>query len=53
MTRSKNPRTLTKEQFSTGTTIDGDRIDNALDDVVERGNDIPYGDLRKRWVPTT
>ena len=49
----KNPRTVTKEQFSTGTTIDGDRIDNALDDVVERVNDIPYGDLRKRWVPTT
>ncbi len=53
MTWRKNPRTLTKEQFSTGTTIDGDRIDNALDDVVERVNDIPYGDLRKRWVPTT
>ena len=53
MTWRKNPRTITKEQFSTGTTIDGDRIDNALDDVVERVNDIPYGDLRKRWVPTT
>jgi len=53
MTWRKNPRTLTKEQFSTGTTIDGDRIDNALDDVVERVNNIPYGDLRKRWVPTT
>lgn len=53
MTWSRNPRTLTKEQFSTGTTIDGDRIDNALDDVVERVNDIPYGDLRKRWVPIT
>mgnify|MGYP003108992699 FL=1 len=53
MTWRKNPRTLTKEQFSTGTTIDGDRIDNALDDVVERVNSIPYGDLRKRWVPIT
>ena len=53
MTWRKNPRTITKEQFSTGTTIDGDRLDNALDDVVERVNDIPYGDLRKRWVPTT
>ena len=53
MTWRKNPRTITKEQFSTGTTIDGDRIDNALDDVVERVNNIPYGDLRKRWVPTT
>ena len=53
MTWRKNPRTITKEQFSTGTTIDGDRLDNALDDVVERVNNIPYGDLRKRWVPTT
>ena len=53
MTWKKNPRVLTKEQFSTGTTIDGNRIDNALDDVVERVNDIPYGDLRKRWVPIT
>ena len=53
MTWRKNPRTITKEQFSTGTTIDGDRIDNALDDVVERVNDIPYGELRTRWVPTT
>ena len=53
MTWRRNPRTITKEQFSTGTTIDGDRIDNALDDVVERVNEVPYGDLRKRWVPTT
>jgi hypothetical protein len=53
MTWRKNPRTITKEQFSTGTTIDGDRIDNALDDVVERVNEVPYGDMRKRWVPTT
>ncbi len=42
MTWRKNPRTITKEQFSTGTTIDGDRIDNALDDVVERVNDCFY-----------
>ena len=53
MTWRKNPRTITKEQFSTGTTIDGNRLDNALDDVVDRVNDIPYGDLRKRWVPIT
>ena len=53
MAWSKNPRTVTKEQFSTGTTIDGNRIDNALDDVVDRVNEVPYGDLRKRWVPIT
>jgi hypothetical protein len=53
MTWRRNPRTITKEQFSTGTTIDGDRIDNALDDVVERVNDVSHGDMKKRWVPIT
>ena len=53
MTWRKNPRTITKEHFSDGTTIDGNRIDTALDDVVDRVNEIPYGDLRKRWVPIT
>lgn len=53
MSWNRNPRTITKEQFSTGTTIDGNRIDNALDDVVERVSNVPYGDLRKRWVPIT
>lgn len=53
MAWKKNPRVITKEQFSEGTTIDGDRIDNAMSDVVERVNNVPYGDLRKRWVPIT
>lgn len=48
-----NPRVITKEQFSDGTTIDGNRIDNALQDVVDRVNSVPQGDLRKRWVPIT
>ena len=53
MTWRRNPRTITKEHFSDGTTIDGNRIDDALDDVVGRVNSVPYGDLRKRWVPIT
>ena len=53
MAWKKNPRVTTKEQFSEGTTIDGNRIDNAMDDIVDRFNDIPYGDIRKRWVPIT
>jgi hypothetical protein len=53
MTWRKNARTITKEHFSDGTTIDGNRIDTALDDVVDRVNEVPYGDLRKRWVPIT
>jgi hypothetical protein len=53
MAWKKNPRVTTKEQFSEGTTIDGNRIDSAMDDIVDRFNDIPYGDIRKRWVPIT
>jgi len=49
----RNPRVVTKEHFSTGTTIDGNRVDRALDDVVDRVNNVPYGDLKKRWMPTT
>ena len=53
MTWRKNPREITDEHFSDGTTIDGNRIDKALGDVVESFNDISYGYLRKRWVPVT
>jgi len=53
MTWRKNPREVTDEHFSDGTTIDGNRIDKALGDVVDNFNDISYGYLRKRWVPVT
>ena len=48
----KSLRTLTDEQFSDGTTIDGSRIDKALDDAVEHFNEIPKGDVSTRFTKT-
>lgn len=46
----KSNRTLTDEQFSDGTTIDGTRIDQALQDSVEHFNEIPEGDASTRMT---
>lgn len=44
-------RKITKEQFSSGTNIDGNRIEKALDDVQKRINNIPIGDIKTRYMP--
>jgi len=49
-THKKSLRTITDEQFSEGTTIDGTRIDKALQDTVDRYNEIPRGDISTRFV---
>ena len=46
----KSNRTLTDEQFSDGTTIDGTRIDQALQDSVEHFNEVPLGDASTRMT---
>lgn len=46
----EHPRTITDEQFADGTTIDGDRLDRAMGDVVARFNEVRLGDLKRRWV---
>lgn len=43
-------RRFTDEQFSDGTTIDGDRLERALQDLERWSNDIPDGDFRNRWM---
>jgi len=43
-------RKITKEQFSDGTTIDGNRVEEAMDNIEERFNNIPKGDVRSRYV---
>lgn len=53
MSYKKHPRVVTDEQFSDGTTIDGNRLDRAVQDVQDRINNVPYGDLKSRWVPIT
>jgi hypothetical protein len=48
----KHSRYITNEQFADGTTIDGSRIDSALQDVQEVVNSIPKGDLKNRYTQT-
>ena len=48
----KSLRTLTDEQFSDGTTVDGSRIDDALEEAVEHFNSIPEGDVSTRFTKT-
>ena len=45
-------RELTKEQFSDGTHIDGNRIERAMADTVDRVNGIKKKDMLRRWVQT-
>ena len=52
MAFKNHPRHITDEQFSDGTTIDGSRIDSAMDDVVSHVNNVPKGDLETRYVQT-
>lgn len=46
----KSLRTLTDEQFSDGTTVDGSRIDKALGDATDHFNNIPGGDVSTRFT---
>lgn len=43
-------RHFTTEQFSDGTTIDGDRLEKSLQDLEEYINKVPDGDLKTRWL---
>ncbi len=43
-------REITDEQFSNGSTIDGRRIDKAMEDVVDRSNAVEKRDLNRRFV---
>lgn len=45
-------RTLTGENFSDGSSIDGNRLERAMDDLERRVNNIPKGDLARRYTQT-
>jgi hypothetical protein len=47
-----HPRVVTKQQFADGTTIDGSRIDEAMQDFVDRANSVPAGDFSNRHMRT-
>lgn len=43
-------RYITNEQFSDGTTIDGSRLESALQQLEEWSNNIPNGQIKNRWM---
>ena len=49
---SNSVRRLTREQFADGTTIDGNRLEGALDDIVNRVNAVEIGDIERRFFQT-
>lgn len=48
----KSLRHVTDEQFSDGTTVDGNRIDRALQDAADHINNIPRADVLSRFTET-
>tara|TARA_Y100000004_G_scaffold50442_2_gene55564 strand:+ start:4855 stop:6231 length:1377 start_codon:yes stop_codon:yes gene_type:complete len=51
MAQTKHTRIITDEQFSKGTTVDGSRLDKALDETVKYFNDMPPSAISSRFVP--
>ncbi len=47
---SKSTHKLTRQQFSVGTTIDGNRLDKAAGDVVARYNEVEPSDIKRRFT---
>ena len=45
-------RKITNQQFSDGTTVDGDRLDEGLQDLEQKLNAVPEGDLASRYLQT-
>ena len=46
-------RLITPEQFVEGTTIDGDRIDRSMSDLVDSYNRVPAGNVARRHFATS
>lgn len=52
MAYKKHPRHVTQEQFADSTTVDGDRIDSAMESFERQTNKVPQGDIETKWTPT-
>ena len=50
MAYTGGPRRTTNEQFDSKCTIDGNRLDRAMDQIAKHFNHIPVGDLKSRLV---
>jgi len=51
MAQTKHTRIITDEQFSESTTVDGTRIDRALEDTVSFFNSMPPSVSKTRFIP--
>ena len=51
MPQTKHTRIITDEQFSEFTTVDGTRIDRALEDTVSFFNSMPPSAIKTRFIP--
>jgi len=45
-------RVFTDQQFADGTTMDGNRLEAAMQSLEERLDTVPDGDLQNRWMQT-
>jgi hypothetical protein len=52
MAWKKHNRHVTQEQFSDGTTIDGSRVERALQELENHVNEIPEGDIKNKFTQT-
>ena len=52
MAWKKHNRHVTQEQFSDGTTIDGSRVERALQELEDHVNNVPEGDIKNRFMQT-
>jgi hypothetical protein len=48
----KHNRQISKQQFSDSTTIDGSRVEDAMQDVEDHVNAVPGGDIQQRFMQT-
>lgn len=49
----KHPRHVTEQQFAEGTTVDGSRLDDAMEDFIQHHNNIPSSDISTRHTAST
>lgn len=52
MPYEKANRETTDQQFSEGTTIDGDRLEAGMNDLIGYYNNIPPKSMKRRWMQT-
>ena len=52
MPYEKANREMTDQQFSEGTTIDGDRLEAGMNDIIDHYNNVPQKSIKRRWMQT-